>query len=120
MMKKVLPIFMAVIFLASCAKPLYYWGNYNEASYKHLKDLDNRSKRKLLDSYAKMIEKAEKKSTRQVPPPGVYADYGFLLIEEGRATQGERMLEKEIELYPESAIFIALVLKMINGEEEEQ
>ena len=45
-------------------------------------------------------------------PPGIYADYGFVLLQSGKTEEGNAMLEKEISLYPESKIFIARIIKM--------
>ena len=74
--------------------------------------------------------------TRQVPPPGICAEYGYLLLQPETATtfmnnatpsqkrifkrsdydaffleRGQEMLKKEMELYPESAQFIAPLIK---------
>jgi hypothetical protein len=116
-MIRTLPLLVVVMLLASCAKPLYNWDTYNQDSYNHLKKSDDKSQDKLLKTYEKMI--AKPKGTRGVPPPGVYADYGFFLISLDRMEKGEAMLEKEIELYPESKVFIDLVLNMMRGGNEE-
>lgn len=106
---------IAVIALiaVSCkmAKPLYNWEKYDRDSYTYLKKQDDKSTANLLETYQKIIAKQDK--TRGVVPPGIYADYGLLLIENARAEEGKKMLEKEIELYPESKIFIDRILKTL-------
>ena len=76
--------------------------------------------------------------TRQVPPPGICAEYGYLLLQPETADtfmnnatsaqkklflsqdynalfleRGKEMLEKEIEYYPESAKFIRPLIKKL-------
>lgn len=97
---------------ASCAqKPMYSWGKYELTSYNYLKKSDDASTQALIENYQKVIE--NQKGTRGVVPPGVCADYGFLLLQEGKTEEGKEMLMKEIALYPESKIFIDRILKII-------
>ena len=46
-----------------------------------------------------------------MPPPGVCADYGYLLIKKGEVEKGKELLVKETILYPESKLFIDMILK---------
>ncbi len=112
-MKKNIIIITFITLLASCTsqKPLYTWGNYETTSYNYLKNSDEKSTQELIENYQKIIE--TQKGTRGVIPPGVCADYGFLLLQEGKTDEGKKMLMKEIALYPESRIFIDRILKMI-------
>ncbi|MDA3839455.1 MAG: DUF4810 domain-containing protein [Patescibacteria group bacterium] len=110
-MKRNLLIVICVLFLASCApQKLYTWGNYEKTSYNYLKNTDEKSILALTEDYQKIIEK--QKGTRGVVPPGIFADYGFLLLQEGKEEEGKEMLIKEVTLYPESKIFIDRILKM--------
>lgn len=112
-MRKLIFFFCAVWLLSSCTvqKPLYSWAKYETASYNYLKNSDEKSTQALIDNYKKIIEKQT--GTRNVPPPGIYADYGYLLLQIGRTDEGKALLLKEIELYPESKIFIDRILKML-------
>lgn len=112
-MRKGLILFALLVVLGSCTtqKPLYTWGNYEIASYNYLKNSDEKSVQELIENYQKVIE--TQKGTRGVVPPGVCADYGFILLQEGKKEEGKEMLMKEIALYPESKIFIERILKMI-------
>ena len=51
--------------------------------------------------------------TRGMIPPGLYADYGYVLIQSNKIEEGKLMLQKEVELYPESKVFIDRILKML-------
>jgi len=63
------------------------------------------------EEYKKIIN--SQKGTRGMVPPGIYADYGFVLIQTNRVEEGKLMLQKEIELYPESKIFIKKIYAML-------
>ncbi len=88
---------------------LYYWGNYEDASYKHYKQGTDEAKAELMATYEKMINKQI--GTRKTVAPGIYAEYGFMLIQSGKAEEGINYLKKEVELYPESKVFIARIIK---------
>ena len=47
-------------------------------------------------------------------PPGIYADYGFLLVSIDETEKGIQMLKQEMVLYPESRVFITRILNMLN------
>lgn len=105
----------AVLLLGSCApsvKPLYTWGNYEDVSYTYLKKNDEQSAQLLIEAYKQIIEKQE--GSRQTVPPGIYADYGFLLASTGKVKEGKDLMLKEITLYPESKVFVERILKLID------
>lgn len=113
-MKKIILLLMTIVLFVSCTtsqKPLYSWGNYADANYNYLKKNDEKSTSKLTEMYEQIIKK--QKGTRNVVPPGIYADYGFILIQANRKEEGKTMLLSEIALYPESKIFVDRILKMI-------
>jgi hypothetical protein len=112
-MKNVLFSIIALACMASCSvqKPLYSWYEYNASSYLYLKNADEKSTQQMIEIYQKIIDK--QKGSRQAVPPGIYADYGFLLLQADKAREGKAMLMQEIALYPESKVFIERVLKMM-------
>lgn len=124
--------------------PLYYWGGgsesvsrYEELAYKSYDKQTPESMCALLCVYEDMISSPV--GTRQVPPPGICAEYGFLLLQPQTAEiftknatkrqmsiirkgmdgelgamfrkRGEEMLALEILHYPESETFILPLLK---------
>ena len=111
-----LPNYLLVIVVSllviSCSptKTLYYWGTYDISSYNYLKNNDEKSMQELISNYQSIT--GSQNSIRQVAPPGIYADYGFILLKNGKTEEGNSMLEKEISLYPESKIFIDRIIKM--------
>lgn len=99
------------ILAVSCAptKPLYNWKGYDDAVYAYTKASDETSNENLIKIYEKLIKNSG--GSRQVPPPGVCADYGYLLIKKGQMVKGKELLARETVLYPESKQFIDRILK---------
>ena len=112
-MKLKLVFILGITLLVSCTtqKPLYTWGKYEATSYNYLKDNDEKTLLALIENYQKIIE--NQKGSRKEVPPGVYADYGFILLQAKKVKEGKEMLAMEIANYPESKIFIDRILKMI-------
>jgi hypothetical protein len=110
-MRKYLVLAIIGIFVMSCntTKPLYNWKGYDDAVYAYTKASDEKSVENLIKIYEKLIKKSG--GTRQVPPPGVYADYGYILIKKGETAKGKELLIKETVLYPESKVFIDRIIK---------
>lgn len=113
MKKVILTSIVGALFLYSCStpKPLYTWSKYETTSYNYVKNNNEKSVQILIEDYKKIIDK--QKGTRMVVPPGVYADYGFVLLQANRTEEGKAMLQKEMELYPESKIFVEKIYKML-------
>ncbi len=112
-MKKLNLLFFSLLLLASCTvqEPLYHWGDYETTSYNYLKKSTEESTQKLIEDFQKIIE--DKKGSSGKVPPGIYADYGFVLLQANKTAEGKEMLLTEVALYPESKIFIDRILKMI-------
>ena len=143
-MKNTLILTVVCLMLSSCGTTsLYYWGgNRNSATaYEHFayKSYDKQTPEsicRLIGVYESMIRNP--KGTRNMPPPGICAEYGYLLLQPDTAEKfaqhasfdekdlfstsdyvtlfrqrGAEMLEKEIEYYPESATFVLPLIKRL-------
>lgn len=144
-MNKIIILALAVVMLSSCGttNTLYYWGGtqngtttYENLAYKSYKKQTPQSLCGLIAVYENMVTNPG--GTRQVPPPGICAEYGYLLLTPGTAEtfmnnatpaqkklfnssdfnaafleRGKEMLLKEIEFYPESAKFIGPLIKKL-------
>lgn len=141
-MKRIIVIIAACMILTSCGTTtLYYWGGttndttvYEQLAYKTYDKQTPESICKLVVAYEDMVKHPT--GTRQMPPPGICAEYGYLLLQPETAEtfaksatrmqkksfegsdynmifrqRGEEMMKKEIELYPESAKFITPLIK---------
>lgn len=109
---KIFAVLTLLLAMASCSvnKPLYSWGKYEHVTYNYLKNQDEKSVQELVKTYESLINNQD--GSRRTVPPGVYADYGFLLLQLNKVEEGRAMLAKEVELYPESAALVARILKM--------
>jgi hypothetical protein len=83
---------------------MYYWGNYSESLYTAKKAPGEESLRAHKQVLANIIEESQRRALRV--PPGVYCEYGYLLIQEGRAADGAKYLDLEAQTYPESKVFV--------------
>ena len=144
-MKKILILALVSFALISCgiSSGLYYWGGeqngtttYENLAYRNYDKQTPETLCKLICMYEDIVSTPG--GTRQMPPPGICAEYGYiLLIPENAAIfakhatamqrrifesgdyaslfpqKGKEMLQKEIELYPESAKFIAPLMERL-------
>ena len=102
-MKKTFIILATSSLLVSCAvQPMYYWGDYSKSYYKTVETPGQQSTDTRLASLENIIKKTEKSSTKKIGP-GVYAEYGYMLIELGQVEKGNIYLQKEKEKFPESS-----------------
>jgi hypothetical protein len=112
------PLRMALLctalFLGGCAHTTYEWGHYDVELYHYYKNPEN------LPDLARSVEKAIAKSEEGSKPvaPGLYAEYGYLLIETGQMGEAIGYFEKEKESWPESAMFMDKMIALCKGAEE--
>lgn len=101
------------LMLSSCSSPktLYSWHDYEDVSYQFSKAQTDELQEKLLKQYTKMQEK--QRGLRRAVPPGLCAEQGFFLCKQGKMDEGIALLKREIELYPESSVFISRIIKQL-------
>lgn len=98
----------ALALLAGCApRPYYGWGNYNEVLYAHYRAPQDREA--FVAGLAATIRSVEEQGLRM--PPGLYAEYGYALFEEGRGAEAVAYFEKEKALWPESRLFMDKMIR---------
>ncbi|MBE6323252.1 MAG: DUF4810 domain-containing protein [Paludibacteraceae bacterium] len=101
-----------LMFICSCSdKTLYSWHKYEDVSYKYQKKGTDEFLNKSMKEYRKVIERQS--GLRSVAPPGINAEYGYLLCKSGKVSEGIEFLKREIALYPESEVFISRVIKQL-------
>ena len=85
---------LGALLLSSCATTpsLYGWGNYEATSYAVAKTPSEQNLQRLIQVYEELI--THPKGTRQLPPPGICAEYGYLLIKQGKPEEGRKLLEE--------------------------
>lgn len=113
-MKKFFFMTVAAIALSSCGTTttsLYSWYDYEDATYNYSKKQTEELQVKVLEQYKKLTE--AQKGTRGVVPPGLYAEYGYLLYKTGKKDEGISFLKQEISAYPESEKYISRIIKQL-------
>lgn len=144
-MKRLLILAILSFSLASCgvSSSLYYWGGtqngtttYENLAYLNYDRQTPESICKLICMYEDIVSNPG--GIRQMPPPGICAEYGYMLlipenaeIFEKYATtmqkrtfastdyaaffpeKGKELMQKEMELYPEAAKFIAPLIERL-------
>lgn len=102
---------VAVSALGGCAPRLYQWGQYEDSLHTRVTDASPEGRQKAFRMLEQTIQEAEQAGQRV--PPGVYADYGYLLYRGNRPDDAVRYLRKEAELYPEAKPLMDSVISRI-------
>ena len=112
-MKKYIFTIIAAMTIVSCSttKTLYSWYDYEDVTYQYSKKRTDELKIKVIEQYQKLTEK--QKGARGVVPPGLNAEYGYLLYMTGKQEEGLKFLKEEINLYPESEKYISRIIKQL-------
>jgi hypothetical protein len=103
---------VAALVLGGCAPRLYHWGQYEDSLHTRVTDASAEGRQKAFRMLEQTIQEAEQ--TGQRVPPGVYADYGYLLYQSTRPDDAVRYLRKEAELYPEAKPLMDSVISRID------
>lgn len=93
------------LFLAACQKQgIFYWGDYSETYYDEMKNPCEATSAAHLKSLETIIEKSRAKNL--AVPPGIHAEYGYIMLKAGKADIAIASFEQEKSLYPESRVFM--------------
>lgn len=100
-------LLVGLMVLAGCggANTRYAWNNYDSELYTHYKTPAQRE-----EFIAAMKEIVTEAETENKVPPGIYAEYGYLMYEKGDMEQAVLYYQKEASKWPESKF---LMEKMI-------
>lgn len=104
--------------LAACASApptTYSWGNYSHDLLNYYKKPDELQK--FSDGLKKDIDTAE--ADERPAPPGLYAEYGYTLLELGDADGAIVWFAKEEDTWPESvALMKSVIARLSNGDQD--
>jgi hypothetical protein len=95
-------ILMPILFLTGCATQRYGWEGYDNALYAYYKHPE--FKQKYVEKLNRIITDCEEKHAKV--PPGIYAEYGYMLYEAKSYDKAVIYFEKEKGMWPESAFFM--------------
>jgi hypothetical protein len=97
---------------AGCRPPaMYHWGGYDTALYRHYRNPQDRVA--YVEALQTVIAEADQRGLRV--PPGVCAEYGYALYEEGRPREAVAWFQRERDEWPESRL---LMEKMIRNAQQ--
>jgi hypothetical protein len=99
--------------LAGCVAPQKYtWGNYERSLYSYYKDPAKADE--LAASLNSTIQESE--TTKKPLAPGIYAEYGFLLLQQGKSKEAIEMFEKEKAKWPEAAYLMNSMIQVASSQ----
>ncbi|HET8540442.1 MAG TPA: DUF4810 domain-containing protein [Anaeromyxobacter sp.] len=94
--------------LSACVQQSgYYWGNYDSALYQHYKNPQDREA--FIEALKTTILEAEQRGMKV--PPGICAEYGYALFEEGQAAESLPWFQREKETWPESTVLMDKMIR---------
>lgn len=113
---KYLSIFFLLFSLIGCGvHSRYNWSGYDTKIYQHYKNPAEREK--FVEALREIIDNAEPEGK---VPPGIYAEYGFVMYEEGNNQQAVFYYQKEADKWPESRAFMTKLIAISNSRAKNQ
>ena len=89
----------------------YGWGNYDPSLYSYYKDPTKVAE--LSVTLAAVIDAANKNHT--IVPPGIYAEYGYLQLQQGKNSSAVELFKQEENQWPESKVFMDRMIKVVSA-----
>lgn len=105
-----LTLLLAVAACQPAKPPIYSWGSYEKSLYGYYKVPGNPAP--LTISLEEMIATGKKQGR---VPPGIYAEYGYLLLTQGKKSEAIANFEAEKATWPESTILMNTMIKGANN-----
>jgi hypothetical protein len=102
---KQLGILIGLLALAGCGPKTHYsWNGYDDALYQHYKDPAQYEH--FVEALKEVVDEGD--ASGKIPP-GMYAEYGYALYEQGKISDAIVYFKKESDKWPESKFFMAKV-----------
>ncbi|WP_257293530.1 DUF4810 domain-containing protein [Endozoicomonas sp. YOMI1] len=103
-------VLAATVLMAGCqtSQGLYHWGEYESGLYGYYKDPAQLAT--LSEQLLTAIEAADGRVA-----PGMYAEYGTLLLQQGKKKEAIAYYSKEKELWPESRHLMDAMINNLAG-----
>lgn len=107
--------------LGACVPQTQYnWGNYEDGLFNYYKDPEALDA--LMEALDATIAKGE--ADKPVPPgqrvpPGLYAEYGYLLMVNGRRDEAAIYFNKEKSIWPESTFLMDKLIAAATDEKSQ-
>lgn len=112
-----LGITLLVLLLTGCQKQgIFYWGDYSQTYYDEMKNPCEATGAAHLKTLETIIEQSKVKNL--AVPPGVHAEYGFIMLKAGKSDVAISSFEQEKALYPESRVFMDRLIATASTHED--
>lgn len=89
------------------------WNDYDMSLYRSMKDSSPQAQEAHAQLLSYLIEQSEQDGCK--PPPGICAEYAYYLGKLQKSPQAPEYLAKELTHYPESAIFVQVMQRLMEG-----
>jgi hypothetical protein len=105
---RLLPLLLLATSATACVRQsMYYWGNYDAALYRHYQNPSDREA--WIEALKTNVLEAEQQGRRM--PPGLYAEYGYVLLEEGNTAEAIAYFQKEKARWPDSTVLMDKMIR---------
>ena len=106
---RLLGIAVPLLLLLGCATThqRYDWGKYESSLYVYYKN--PASEAQFVQSLQDLLATAN--TTGRPVPPGIYAEYGYLLMQEGKSKDAITAFKHEEDHWPQSKYFMDQMMK---------
>lgn len=96
--------------LTGCVQTHYVWDGYDNKLYSYYKT--PAESEQFLEAIHEVIQEGD--ATQKVPP-GLYAEYGYLLFERGQFPEAITWFQKERDKWAESRFFMDRMIALANN-----
>lgn len=111
---KMAAIIIGAAMTAGCAQQSrFVWGNYENSLYAYYKNSDQRTAYEA--SLVKAIELGRKSGKIA---PGLWAELGYLQLENGNLLEAQKNFAEEMTLFPESRPFLSGVVQRMTTDKD--
>jgi hypothetical protein len=112
-------LFTCALIVSACAPARqFYWGSYEESLYSRQQHAGAGGEAEAAAVLLATINEAQNANMKV--GPGIHADYGYLLLKQGKADEAIAELQKEAALYPESKPLMETMVSRIQGRKEKE
>lgn len=106
-----LGLILALTGCVTTAPAKYSWGNYENSLYSYYKDSTKSG-----DYEAELVSViSDSEATAKPVAPGLYAEYGFLLLQDGKSKDAIAQFEKEKAKWPESTYLMNNLIRIASN-----
>ena len=106
---------LSLICLNGCATKIsnsnLYWGDYSRTLYELKKNPSRETVNKHKGELRRIIDRSLELGL--IPPPGLQAELGHMLFNEGEKGAALKLIRREVRDYPESKVLMKRIYKQI-------